>query len=266
MTLLQHTRTGLLELHFAVCQGKTILQRDTQKAPLMIIRPFELPCGTLMVFIVNPTGGVLGGDESQIKLTVESGARVLVLTQSATRVQPSHLGVAAVQHIEAKVQSGGRLEFYPERTIPFAESKFHQYTQIELDQGAELGLTETLATGRVHSGECLAFKEYRSRIEVWQAGQRVFLDQQQLKPSQHTRNVGILGTQNYLATGVWVGNREIEDFPKVSGQLASGMTAGGAIWLRSIAQSGPPLDQALNQARESLRSQLFGASPLVLRR
>ncbi len=85
----------------------------------MIIRPFELPCGTLMVFVVNPTGGVIGGDKSEIKVQVESGAKALILTQSATRIQPSPTGETAVQNIHFEVEAGGRLEVLSRTHHPF---------------------------------------------------------------------------------------------------------------------------------------------------
>lgn len=86
MTLLAGTRTGLVELRFGVRGQRTVLLRDTQKAPVMVVRPFELPCGTLMVFYRPPDrGGRRGGDHSEIRVKVEGGARVLVLSQSATQ-------------------------------------------------------------------------------------------------------------------------------------------------------------------------------------
>lgn len=266
MTLLRRTRTGVLDLHFGARGGRTVLLRDTQKAPLMIVRPFTLPCGTLMVFIVNPTGGVLGGDHSEIHVRVGRGARALVLTQSATRVQPSPSGEAATQDVTLEVSPGGRLECYPERTIPYAGSAFRQTVRAELGEGAELGLTETLASGRVGSGERLAFHEYESRVEVWRGGRRVFLDALRLRPGEHTRSPGVWGGGDYLASGVWVGGARVTDWPAVPGRLATGQAASGAVWLRAVAERGPGLDADLGAARESLRRQLFGAPPLRVRR
>lgn len=266
MTLGQRTRTGLLHLTFEQQRGKTVLTRDLQKAPLMIIRPFELPCGTLMVFVVNPTGGVLGGDHSEILAEVGAGARALILTQSATRLQPSPSGAVATQDIRFTVASGGRLEYYPERTIPFAGSAFHQTVRAELEDGAELGLSETLASGRVQMGERLAFADYRSRVEVWRGGERLYMDHVRLKPTESTRAPGIWSDWDYAASGVWVGGGAINDWPAVLSQLACGHTAGGAVWLRSAAARGPTLDRELTAARESLRAQLFGARPLQVRR
>ena len=263
----QTTRNGVLHLDFEYRNGQTVLTRDLQKAPLMVVRPFALPCGTLMAFIVNPTGGVLGGDHAEIRVSVRPGARVLLLTQSATRIQPSSTGLDAMQDIQFTVAAGGRLEYYPERTIPFAGSRFVQTVRAELEDGAEFGMTETLAAGRVAMGERLRFERYQSWIEVLQAGRRVYLDRVDLQPAAQQLDVpGLLGTQAYSASGVWVGNTPVSDFPAVPGVLASGLNAAGAVWTRATAQSGPDLDAALGQARETLRAELFGAAPLQIRR
>lgn len=265
-SLSRQTRTGLLDLHFGVRGGKTTLLRDVQKAPLMIVRPFELPCGTLMVFIVNPTGGVLGGDHNDIVVRVDSGARVLILTQSATRIQPSPNGEAATQHLHFSVASEARLEYYPERTIPFAGSRYRQKMYVDLQEEAEFGATETLATGRVHSGEHLAFLSYESDLEVWQAGQRVYLDRQRLQPSPWTRAPGIWQQAHYTASGVWVANGISSQLPALPGVLSTGLTAKGAIWLRSVASQGTALDAAIATARDSIRANFFHALPLEIRR
>ena len=262
----------MLELDFELRGGQTVLTRDVQKAPLMVIRPFALPCGTLMAFIVNPTGGVLGGDRAEIRVSVGPGAQVLLLTQSATRIQPSPVplsgeGPDAVQNLHLRVAAGGRLEYYPERSIPFAGSRFVQTVRAELEAGAEFGLSETLAVGRVAMGERLEFVCYRSSMEVWQAGRRVYLDRVDLRPgTQHLGAPGLLGGRAYSAAGVWVGGRTPDIFPAAPGLLACAQNSAGATWLRAAAHRGPDLDAALGQAREALRRQRFGAAPLQFRR
>jgi urease accessory protein len=258
---------GVLHLEFELKRGQTVLTRDFQKAPLMVIRPFALPCGTLMAFIVNPTGGVLGGDHAEIRVSVGPGARALLLTQSATRIQPSHGGQDAVQDIQFTVAAGGRLEYYPERSIPFAGSHFVQTVRADLETGAEFGLTETLAAGRVAMGERLKFGRYRSGVEVVQAGRRASLDRVDLRPAEQDLDApGLLGAHAYSASGVWVGGRPTTTYPAVPGLLACGHNAAGAVWLRATAQGGPDLDAALSQARQAIRAEMFGAAPLQVRR
>lgn len=171
----------------------------------MIVRPFALPCGTLSVFVVNPTSGLLGGDHNDIRVEVGAGARALLLTQSATRVQPSATRAVATQTLHFVIASGGRLEYYPERTLPFAGSRLKQTIR------TELGMTETLASGWVLIGERLAFAEYRSRVEVWSGKQQLYLENLNLIPSHHTRTAGIWQHLDYAASGVFAGRGEVEE-------------------------------------------------------
>ena len=78
------------------------------------------------------------------------------------------------------------------------------------------------------------------------------------------RAPGIRGDLDYAASGVFVGGGEVGVYPAVPGRLASGRMAGGAVWLRGAAVRGPELDAA--GAWQSLRRQLWGAPPLVIRR
>ncbi|WP_291424770.1 urease accessory protein UreD [Deinococcus sp.] len=275
MTLFSRTRFGQLDLHFARRGQKTVLLRDLQKAPLMIVRPFELPCGTLMVFIVNPTGGVLGGDHSEIRVTVGEGATVVILTQSATRLQPSPDGAAALQHIFFEVGPGARLEYYPERTIPFAGSRFAQDIQVNLSATSEFGLTESLASGRVQMGERLAFGSYASRVAIYRDGQRVFLDAQRFDHTatdlKTARAAGVWGGMDYVGSGVWLGQQpaafHLACAPlEADAQVVWGKGQGGALWLRGAAQQGPRLDERLASVRNQIRHEWFGAAPLQIRR
>lgn len=266
MSALQRTRHGVLRLHFGTRGGRTVLLRDLQQAPLMIVRPFLLPCGTLMVFVVNPTGGLLGGDCSDIEVRVDGGARVLIVGQSATRIQPDPAGREVVQNVHLRVAAGGRLEYYPERIIPFAGSAFLQTLLAEVEAGGALGLSETLASGRVQMGERLRFEHYASRTEVWQAGRRVYLDHSRLVPDGLALAPGVWGRFDYMATGAWLGDGGVTDWPGQPGRLATGGSAGGTVWLRAVASRGPELDASLSSARELLRRQIFAAAPLHVRR
>ena len=113
-----------------------MLVRDVQKSPLQIIRGFELEPGVLTVIVINPTAGVMGGDAYRIRVEVRGGARVVLLTQSATKIHRMEPDQQVVQDIEFLVCDGTRLEYYPQRTIPFAGSSFVQSLRANLESGA----------------------------------------------------------------------------------------------------------------------------------
>lgn len=256
------TQHGELELVFEKRGDRTVLVHDLQRTPLQIVRPFELEPGVLTAIIINPTAGVMAGDSYRISVTVREGARVMLLTQSATKIHRMDVGLSARQEIIFNVATGARLEYYPERTIPFADSSFSQVLRANLETGAEFALLESWTTGRVLHGERLAFRRYASRTEVRVNRELVYLDAFKLEPNRMNLNVlGALEGHDYIASSVFVGRQ-----PALleSSDAALGLTAAGHVYIRASARSGPELDQVMVQARDQLRLDLFG--PTVFQR
>lgn len=82
--------SGHLDLHAwldAADAGRTVLARQSFRAPFHLGKPYRDECtGVLMVQVVNPTAGILSGDELRSTITVGEGAALLVTTPSATRI------------------------------------------------------------------------------------------------------------------------------------------------------------------------------------
>ncbi|CAE8639709.1 unnamed protein product [Polarella glacialis] len=136
-------------------------------------------------------GGLLGGDEVDLKISVGAGASLALVTQASTKVYRAKRDKRpAVQRLEACVGAGGLLVFAPDPLVPFAESWYKQRLSFRLqdckeeaDRGAEDGSQEASAplasasavvvdwigAGRVAAGERWAFDSYSSRTEFrWQ--------------------------------------------------------------------------------------------------
>jgi urease accessory protein len=114
----------------------------------------------LLVNVINQTAGIFGGDCIKTNVTVQSGARVLLSSPSAARFHPSQGREARLEQTY-KVHAGGFLDVFPEISIPQRDSRSWQKTEISVEPGGELIYLETLAPGRVASGESFAFASYR---------------------------------------------------------------------------------------------------------
>jgi urease accessory protein len=75
------------------------------------------------LYILNPTGGIVQDDRPEVDLLVRAQAKVLVTTQSATKVYRMEDGVAAETN-RFVVEAGGLLEYLPDQTIPYAAASF----------------------------------------------------------------------------------------------------------------------------------------------
>ena len=127
----------------------------------------------LLVNVINQTAGIFGGDAITTRVVVESGARVLLSSPSASRFHPSRGREARLeQHF--RVCAGASLDVFPELCIPQRDSRSRQQTRIDLEPGAELLYLETLAPGRVASDEAFAFEQYSWSTDV-RLGERLIL-------------------------------------------------------------------------------------------
>ena len=78
--------TGFLTLRFSVWNGRTALVTAQARNPLQAGRLLSQPDGGANLFLLNPAGGLLGGDDLSIEVALEPGARVRLRTTGATKV------------------------------------------------------------------------------------------------------------------------------------------------------------------------------------
>jgi urease accessory protein len=149
--------------------GATILREQSFRAPFHLSKPYS-DGSTLLVNVVNPTAGVLAGDELHTRIQVDAGASLLVTSPSATRVFRMPEGSAsAVQSLS--VGAGAWLEYLPEALVPHAGSVFHQTTVVDLDGAAELFYGDILVPGRLARGETWAWKGLVLDLTVRRGGE-----------------------------------------------------------------------------------------------
>jgi urease accessory protein len=178
-----HFMIGHLDLVCGVdSRGVSQLTRQSFRAPMHISKP-HLDGDTLVVNVVNPTAGLFEGDEVACTVRVEAGAHLLLTSPSATRAhRATGSGEARLtQHFS--VARDGWLEIWPELFIPQAGARYRQKTTVELDEGAGLFFFETLAPGRVASGEAFEFQTLDWETDIFHAGTHVAREKYTMSPS-----------------------------------------------------------------------------------
>jgi len=177
--------TGGLQGHLRlVCapddRGRPHLRQQSFRAPMHISKPHE-DHGTLVVNVVNPTAGLLQGDVIECDVAVESGARLLLTSPSASRAHCMASGRAMLrQHF--RVAAAASLDVWPEIFIPQGGARYHQRTLAEVAPGGELLLGEMLAPGRVASGEAFAYEQLRWEMDLQHAGSLIARERYTLAP------------------------------------------------------------------------------------
>ena len=144
--------------------GRSALIGQHVSAPMHISKPWWED-RLLIVNAVNSTAGLFSGDVIESSIEVKSGGELLVTSASASRAHRMTSGRAAVRQ-DIRVADGGWLELWPSLFIPQAGSHYSQETAIRLESGARFLWFETVAPGRVASGEAWEFTRFESRFEL----------------------------------------------------------------------------------------------------
>src|SRR5579864_1647184 len=118
-------RDGFLRLRFARRGESTILAQSRFSLPLQALTPLSLENGASYLMLLNPTGGVLGGDHLVTEIVQEAGTHVCLTTPSATRVYRTAQRPAKIE-TSITLKDGATLEYLPDHVIPHIGSSLQQ--------------------------------------------------------------------------------------------------------------------------------------------
>lgn len=154
--------------------GRTALTGQSFRAPYHVSKPYwDADAGTLLVQVVNPTAGILEGDQLESDIAVAKGAALLVTTPSASRVFKMKAGSAECRQHFA-VAKGGWLEVLPEPLVPHRGSRYRQTTTVEVEAGGALFFVDLLVPGRIaHKDEAWLWDRLCLETEVRLGGELI---------------------------------------------------------------------------------------------
>lgn len=163
-------------LHLTVARdpaaSRSFIRQQSFRAPMHVGKGYWQD-DALLVHAVNSTAGLFAGDAVDWQVDVEPGARLRLVSPSATRVhRAAREDAPAVDPSPAqtdqmfRVGVGGSLEVWPELFIPHAGCRYRQTTRIEIEPGGELLFCESLAPGRVASGEAFAWESLQWATDI----------------------------------------------------------------------------------------------------
>jgi urease accessory protein len=159
--------------------GRTTFGPIFQQVPLRVLPPFQFPDEPALVYLINPTAGLLDGDGHRIEISASSGTRALVTGQSATRIHPA-VKSFSTQQWQVRAGDGSQLVLLPGPNIPYRGCRYYQKAHIELDDGARLIWGDIWTPGRYARigdlAEHYEFERIVQELEVRRGGELVYRD------------------------------------------------------------------------------------------
>jgi len=272
--LIRVGRDGLLRLRFERRKDSTVVANARSTVPLQVLAPIALPDPAAIVSVLNPTGGLVGGDRLGIEVELRPGAHGCVITPSATKVYRTS-AEAAEQRVDLRLGPDATLEWVPDHTIPFAGSALRQRIEGHLGKGARLILVDAFAVGRVARGETWRFGRLESAITLRDQRGLLFHDRFVLAGDRPWAGLGLTEGHPYFATVLIISEANWESLAtavqagpicRADAVVGVGALARGGVVARVLAANAPALLGALESLWALARRTLLGLPPLLLRK
>ena len=273
-------RVGTLALEYVRQGGRTVFGRTSCRTPWHLLPPIYLDeSGSAYTLLVNPSGGLVGGDHLSIDLSIGRQAHALISTPSANRVYRS-LSEDAVQDVTIRVAENGILEWMPEHTIPFAGSRFRQSIDVRLGDGATLVLWDAVASGRIAHGERWRFTSLDNSIRITMPSRATVQEHYALAP-ESAGGIGAMQEWDYVGSLFIVGDAvpaplwnsleaalaDILDTHGDRGVLGGvSQPAVPGVVVKVVARSAPAMTTALIELWAGVRRVLWQMPPVSLRK
>ena len=273
-------RRGALSYEFERDGPRTVLTRSSCTSPWHHFPPSYLDdSGCAFTWLVNPSGGLVAGDHMSIEAQLHARTHVFMTSPSANRVYRS-LSEPAVQEVRLSVGADARLEWVPEISIPFADSRFRQSIHVDLAPGATVVLWDAMASGRVARHERWAFASVENEICIRASRGKSVIERYRLLPGLLSESMGLVGSWDYVASLFIIGDAvEAEVWTRLDDVLATileqrpGLVLGAVstpalsgLVVKLVARSAPDLTAVQEAMWTAIRKELWGLPAPNLRR
>ncbi|KAF2112904.1 UreD urease accessory protein-domain-containing protein [Lophiotrema nucula] len=174
------SKPGQGSISVALLPPNTPVLRDVSyQYPLKLVAPDALPppdheeehAPSLVhtVFLLTYGGGIVAGDAIDLTVRLDSGTRLVLLTQGSTKIfKTPDPSVVSRQHMNVHLAPKSALVYLPDPVQPFAQTAFSQSQIYHLEDGeGSLCACDWVTSGRSARGENWDIFDYKSRNEIW---------------------------------------------------------------------------------------------------
>jgi len=191
-----------LKLSFESDGRRTILSERKHYGPLIIQKPFYPEGDVCHIYLIHPPGGVVGGDELNLRVNVNQQGHALITTPAATKFYRGN-GFSAKQNQTINVASGCKMEWLPQETIFFSGCEANTRTIVNLEGDAQFAGWEIICLGRPASKDFFDEGYCRQQFEVWRDKKPVVIERSRLQGGDDLLDA-TWGLQSHIVTGTMI--------------------------------------------------------------
>ena len=217
--------------------GRTTLADLYQRAPCRVMFPETEPDEPLQAVLLTTSGGLTGGDRTNIAVTLEPGAQATLTTQAAEKIYRAlpASGAARVQ-VDMQIGPAAWAEWLAQETIVFEGSRLRRSFAADVAPGGRLLAVESIVFGRTAMGEHFDTGLLHDAWRIHRSGKLIWADALQLEGDvRQIRSAPFgFGTTVACSTLVYVGADATQQLAEARGVLTQRSLPGGATLLDGV--------------------------------
>jgi len=192
-----------LDLDFKVANGRSYLAKKLHSGPLVLQKSLH-PEGVAVCHgvVIHPPGGVAGGDELTLNVSLAPHTNVLLTTPGAGKWYKAN-GQFAQQHCQFELQENACFEWLPQENILFDGSKVKLSSTINLAAEAQYAGWDIICLGRQAQLEQWQTGLMQQKVTIKREGKLIWNERALLDPAQRTLK-SIVGMNGNVVTGSFV--------------------------------------------------------------
>ena len=230
----RHGRTGITELYQEGCAK---------------IRLPHTHSDALQAVLMNTAGGLTGGDRVRWSATANAGARLVLTTPACERVYRS-LGSDAVVENRLTAGEDAHIDWLPQETILFEQSRLDRRLEVDLAEGATLTAVEAVLLGREAMGEAARGAKLRDNWRIRRNGRLIHAEATTLSADRQERDgLSLLDGALAFATVLHIGpnpERKLDAVRALLPGSGGASVIGERLTVRLLAASGLALRRSLS--------------------
>ncbi|KAF8973702.1 UreD urease accessory protein-domain-containing protein [Flammula alnicola] len=189
-TLLARPNAGGGCISISLHGERAVISEMFSTYPLKLLSPY-IHGGTALVYLLTYGGGLVGGDEVDLAVNIELGARLILLSQGTTKVFKTRPGrrLASIkiedpcfaltsnhddarafstrQTLDFRIAPKSLLLLLPEPVTCFRDAFYSQSQRFHIQEDGSAVILDWITSGRVSIGEEWAFSHYYSVNEIF---------------------------------------------------------------------------------------------------
>lgn len=171
---------GVIQLNWQLNNQAKQFYTIYQQAPLRMLFPKMLEIGIPCAVLINISGGLTGGDEHKINITVGKGTKAFITTQAAEKIYHSPVLESSIT-TRIETQENSWCEWIPQETILFDQARLKRAISFYTSLTSEILAGEILVFGRLQCGEKFQSGFFQDNWEIYVEGKLIWKEMLHLK-------------------------------------------------------------------------------------